>query len=215
MLKHRAKNSSCSNALQLNDCLAKTYKTSSGESRAGRRVLNHCQIVGEVARELIARMPEWLRNDLFPAGSELIAACHDIGKVSPTFQERIYRGTKGYKWNSKPELEEFIDPDMENHPVTGWGGHAGVSQAAANALLRNQAYAKDIRKYVPLILGQHHGSSPKLSRSAEADEFGGEAWQQRRVELLTELKCLLNCDFPNIKSPEHARVLAGLPVAAR
>lgn len=203
-----------SNALQLKDCLAKTYKTAGGEKRAGRRVLNHCQIVGEVAKELIKRMPPWLREELFPAGSELIAACHDIGKVSPTFQERIYRGTQGYKWNSKPELEKFTDPDRENNPIEGWGGHAGVSQAAANALLRNQAYGKDIRKYVPLILGQHHGSSPKLSRNAEADEFGGEAWQQRREELFTELKCLLNCDFPRIKSPERARVMAGLTSVA-
>ena len=94
MLKPQAKIISCSNALQLNDCLAKTYKTSSGEKRAGRQVLNHCQIVGEVARVLIDRMPQWLRDDLFPAGSELIAASHDLGKVSPTFQEKIY-GTDG------------------------------------------------------------------------------------------------------------------------
>lgn len=214
MFRARAKSNANSNALLLNECLAKTYKAVSGEKLAGRQVLSHCQIVGEVALKLIARMPEWLRNDLFPEGSELIAACHDIGKVSPTFQERIYRGTKGYQWNSKPELEKFTDPDMENHPVTGWGGHAGVSQAAASALLRNKAYDKNTRKYVPLILGQHHGSSPKLSRSAEADEFGGEAWQQRREELLTELKLLLNCDFPSIKSPEYARVLAGLTSVA-
>ena len=214
MSGHQVKSNSYPNALQLNDCLAKTYKTDFGEKLAGRQVLNHCQIVGEVARELIARMPGWLRDDLFSAGSELIAACHDIGKVSPTFQERIYRGTEGYKRNSKPELEKFTDPDRENNSITGWGGHAGVSQAAANAILRNQAYPKDILKYVPVILGQHHGSSPKLSRSAEADEFGGEAWQQRREELLTELKCLLGCDFPRIKSPEHARVLAGLTSVA-
>lgn len=111
-------------------------------------------------------MPEWLRNDLFSAGSELIAACHDIGKVSPTFQEKIYRATKSttnYQNNSLPELKN-ADPEQEKQ----WGGHAGVSQAAANAILRNQVYAKDIRKYVPLILGQHHGSSPKLSRSASS-----------------------------------------------
>lgn len=212
MSGHCVKNNSSSNALQLNDCLAKTYETGFGEKRAGRHVLNHCQIVGEVARELIARMPGWLRDDLFSTGSELIAACHDLGKVSPTFQEKIYRGTKSttnYQNNSLPELKN-ADPEQEKQ----WGGHAGVSQAAANAILRKKDYDKDIRKYVPVILGQHHGSSPKLSRSAEADEFGGEAWQQRREELLTELKRLLDCDFPNIKGPEHARVLAGLTSVA-
>ncbi len=210
MFNTKMKSNSNNTALNLEECLAKTYKTLEGEKRSGRQVLNHCQIVGEVARELLQRIPDMLKADLFPNGSELIAAAHDIGKVSPTFQEKIYRGTgKSYQWNSKPGLEK-INPDIEKQ----WGGHAGVSQAAANAFLRKQAYAKDIRQYVPLILGQHHGSSPKLSRSAEADEFGGEAWQQRREELLTELKCLLNCDFPSIKSPEHARVLAGLTSVA-
>ena len=111
MLVPRVKGNNCSNALQLDDCLAKTYKNSSGEKRAGRHILNHTHIVGVMARKLIDRMPQWLREDLFPLGSELIAACHDIGKVSPTFQEKIYRGTEGYKWNSKPELIN-INPDI-------------------------------------------------------------------------------------------------------
>jgi CRISPR-associated endonuclease/helicase Cas3 len=144
VLGPRAKNNSCSNALQLNDCLAKTYKTSSGEKRAGRRVLNHCQIVGEVARELLNRLPDWLVSELFPKGSELIAGSHDIGKVCPTFQEKIYRGTEDYRHNSKPGLERF-NPDTEKK----WGGHAGVSQATAQHL--------KLGKYIPEILGQHHG----------------------------------------------------------
>jgi CRISPR-associated endonuclease/helicase Cas3 len=181
-------------ALPLEECLAKTY----GEKQTGRQVLNHCQIVGEVACELINRMPEWLCNDLFPKGSELIAACHDIGKVSPTFQEKIYRGTQGYKWNSKPELKN-INPDIEKN----WGGHAGVSQAAADALA--------VGNFIPEILGQHHGSSPTVSNLATDAVFGGAAWQQRREELVTKLKNdLLKCDFPTVKNPEHARLLAGL-----
>lgn len=192
-------------ALLLEDCLAKTYS----DKQAGRNVLNHCQIVGEVARELISRMPEWLRNDLFPAGSELVAACHDIGKVSPSFQEKIYRGTSNYQKNSKPELKK-AEPDKEKN----WGGHAGVSQAAANAFLRRHKYPKDNIQNIPKILGQHHGSSPNLSQSAEHYDFGGALWQQRREELIAQLKTILECDFPSIKSPEQARVLAGLTSVA-
>jgi CRISPR-associated endonuclease/helicase Cas3 len=36
--------------------------------------------VGEVARAMIARMPDWLRLGLFPPGSELIAVAHDAAK---------------------------------------------------------------------------------------------------------------------------------------
>lgn len=201
MLRRHTKSNSCPIALQLNECLAKTYKTSSGEKRAGRRVLNHCQIVGEVARELLNRLPNWLVSELFPKGSELIAGSHDIGKVSPTFQEKIYRGTDGYYHNSKPGLEKF-NPDTEKQ----WGGHAGVSQATAQHL--------KLGKYIPEILGQHHGYSPNVINLATDEPFGGPAWQQRREELVTELKAALQTEFPAVTSDLQARVLAGFTTVA-
>jgi len=186
-------------ALLLDDCLAKTY----AQKQPGRKILNHCHIVGEVAKALLGRMPNWLSAELFPPGSELIAACHDLGKVSPTFQEKIYRGTSGYQWNSKVGLEKFTDPDIENHPLAGWGGHAGVSQATTEAL--------NVGRYIPEILGQHHGYSPNLgTRKADDAHFGGKAWQARRSELLDGLKHLLNCDFPIVSNDLQAKALAGL-----
>lgn len=196
MIGRRVKSNTCSNALQLNDCLAKTYKTISGEKLAGRQVLNHCHIVGEVARELLKRMPDWLTAELFPKGSELIAASHDIGKVSPTFQEKLYRGTDGYRNNTKPGLEKF-HPESERQ----WGGHAGVSQAAAQYL--------KLGKYIPEILGQHHGYSPNVTNLATDEVFGGSAWQQRREELVIGLKSALQTEFPVVTDELQARVLAG------
>ncbi len=70
--------------LPLEECLAKTYQLNSGR-KPGVSVLTHCLIVGYVARELIRRMPGWLRTSLFPDGSALIAAAHDVGKISPSF----------------------------------------------------------------------------------------------------------------------------------
>jgi CRISPR-associated endonuclease/helicase Cas3 len=150
-------------ALVLDDCLAKTY----AQKQPGRKILNHCHIVGEVAKALLGRMPNWLSAELFPPGSELVAACHDLGKVSPTFQEKIYRGTEHYQNNAKPELSA-ANPETEKL----WGGHAGVSQATAEAL--------NVGRYIPEILGQHHGYSPNVVHKAEDAVFGGKAWQARR-----------------------------------
>ena len=150
MLKPNRKPDNQTNALPLNACLAKTYKAITGEYLAGRHVLNHIHIVGEVAKELLNRMPPWLVAELFPTGSELIAAAHDIGKISPTFQEKLYRGTYGYVRNSKAGLEK-VNPDIERQ----WGGHAGVSQITAQYL--------ELGKYIPEILGQHHGYSPNIN----------------------------------------------------
>ncbi len=69
-------------------CPAKSYLTTTGEVYEGRSVFNHCQIVGEVACEIIQRMPSPIRKTLFPPGASLVAASHDIGKVSPTLLQQ-------------------------------------------------------------------------------------------------------------------------------
>lgn len=190
--------SGLSNAFELSDCLAKTYRAPDDRSYPGRTVLNHCEIVGSVARELILRMPNWLKDIFFPDGSELVAAAHDIGKVSPTFQEKIYRGTSDYSPNSKFGLEN-INPELEKN----WGGHAGVSQVTAQDL--------KCGKYIPEVLGQHHGYSPPIAGKLSLDEiFGGNAWHARRVELVSDLKKSLNSNWPQVESALHARVLSGL-----
>ncbi|MDD5755492.1 MAG: CRISPR-associated endonuclease Cas3'', partial [Methylococcales bacterium] len=187
------KESITNNALPLSECLAKTYGEKENKQK-GRDVLTHCQIVGEVARELLKRMPDWLREALFPEGSILIAACHDVGKVCPTFQKMLYDAVK-----------EFISElkNIDSKKEKDWGGHAYVSFVTAKKLKLN--------KFIRKILGQHHGSLPtKSNYSADSEAFGGEPWQQRREELIEELKKCLDCDFPEVENQEQSLVLAGL-----
>lgn len=187
-----------SSPLSLNQCLAKSRKTDRNLVLPGRLVLSHCQIVGEVARAIIQRLPNWLRISLFPDGSELIAAAHDIGKVSPTFQKKIYTALSQKDETVLSVLREF-NADAEKL----WGGHGGVSQAEADA--------QNVGKYIPEILGQHHGYSPNLTvYSATMDVFGGKSWQIRRIELLAQLKKNLSADFPIVNDTIQARVLSGL-----
>ena len=181
-----------SQALLITQCLAKTYRDNQ-QHYAGRNVVNHCHIVGEVARALIGRMPNWLKQDLFPDGSELVAACHDLGKVSPTFQKKIHDALN----QSIPELAD-VNASLEKN----WGGHAGVSLLTANAMA--------VGKFIPDIVGQHHGYLPKVNGLANDAVYGGNAWQTQRELLVFELKKLLNCDFPIIHSQEQALIIAGL-----
>ena len=147
---------------------------------------------------MIARMPIWLRTALFPDGAELIAAAHDIGKVSPTFQNKIYRALSQRNEEILSALKAH-DPDTEK----SWGGHAGVSQITTDAL--------SVDKHIPEILGQHHGFSPTLTTyQASSEVFGGDAWNKQRSMLLSQLKQALACDFLVVKTHLQARVLAGL-----
>lgn len=185
--------------IPLNQCLAKSFKKFDGNVLPGRLVLNHCQIVGEVARAMISRMPEWLRTELFPEGSELIAAAHDIGKASPTFQKKIYSALSVRNEQVLSSLQEF---NAESEKL--WGGHGGVSQATLDTLKSGP--------YIAEILGQHHGFSPNLVLyTACSAVFGSQPWQDQRLELLAQLKeCLGIENFPVVSSGLQARVLAGL-----
>ncbi len=185
--------------IPLNQCLAKSLKCADGTVLPGRLVFNHCQIVGEVARAMISRMPDWLRTELFPDGSELIAAAHDIGKVSPTFQKKIYSALSIKNELVLLQLKEF-NADTEKE----WGGHAGVSQSTAHSQKPGSFIAK--------ILGQHHGLSPNLSKyNADSAVFGAQSWHDQRLELLEQLRENLGVEnFPAVKTGLQARVLAGL-----
>ena len=181
---------------------AKTYRTSLVERKIGRTVFNHCQIVGEVAKELISRSGIMLSDLLFPAGSELVAASHDVGKVCPTFQKKILQNSDSYLQDDYPMLER-INPVLER----SWGGHAGVSQLTLEAAA--------VGEYIPEIGGQHHGYSPQVGiYSADAEIFGGSQWQQERMLLLSKLQEYFQVDWPQVGSLEQARLLAGLTSVA-
>ena len=184
-----------SQPLNLQDCLAKTSREN-GRTIPGLDVETHCQIVGLVAAELIRRMPAQMRELLFPPGAELIAASHDIGKVNPLFQEKIRRSLSNYRRNTCMGLEN-ANPEWECF-------HSAVSQAALAG----------VKKYIPEIVGQHHGDSPVDLPLPEDEVTGGPAWQKKRVELVNRLKNFFDCDWPTVESDLHACVLSGLTTVA-
>lgn len=181
------------------DCPAKTWLDDRGNTVQGRSVPEHCHIVGEVARRLIANYPASVQS-LFPEHAAFAAACHDIGKVSPYFFEKLRRHfTAGAE--ALPRID--VNPCLERQ----WGGHAGVSQAAAKAL--------GAPKWVPEVLGQHHGFSPSLAgRMADSEVFGGSGWQEQRSALVEDLKRRLDMDWPKLQSQAQVRLVAGLTSVA-
>lgn len=189
----RARQEKSTQVISYKDCPAKTYETREGVTQLGRSVFNHCQIVGEVASELIRRSPA---QHLFPKGSAFTAATHDIGKVSPAFFSKLHKAC------GLPVLAG-VNPDLEKE----WGGHAGVSQVAAHAL--------QAPEYIPEILGQHHGFAPNVSGKRALDQqFGGEHWQRERENLVDALRNALGEDWPELENYATARLLAGLTSVA-
>jgi HD domain len=97
---------------QIDQCWAKTDQTT---GRPALTVRDHCIIVGAVAKEISDRLPSHLKN-CFASGLPIIAALHDIGKLSPRFQLKIrplwdFKGSKGitrYEPNHAKVSQAFL-----------------------------------------------------------------------------------------------------------
>lgn len=181
-------------ALPLERCLAKTRKTATG-IELGATVEEHALLTGLVARELIGTFPAECALHWFPKGSCLTASAHDDGKITPTFQKKLYASLTNEVM--PPELAD-ADPDL-----TKGRGHDAAGEVAVRALAPS--------RYVSQIVGVHHGRRPNtIGLTAEGELLGGPAWQARRAELCESLKAALDEDWPVVRDALHAKVLAGL-----
>ncbi len=172
--------------------LAKTMILADGRIQKGITVFTHCKIVGMVARELLSRIPVWLLFSLFPPGSELVAAVHDVGKISPGFQEKIYRALGLILGLVSPDLDRSI------------GGHAAVSQAAL----------MEKGDYIAGIAGRHHGASCTAIGFPSDDIYGGPDWQMQRELLVSALEKFFKVTWPVIGNDHQADLLSGLTTVA-
>ena len=93
--------------------IAKTYQVD-GKTYAGRSVLEHCIIVGEVCKALLELLPPALKK-YFHKDTPFLAALHDIGKVSPTFQKKISNSIDNH-----PLKDELINVNSDIEKKLGW-----------------------------------------------------------------------------------------------
>lgn len=192
MYRSRSQGCTLPKAISYLKCPAKTYTTNDGIVSEGHNVYEHCKIVGEVAKELLSRLPSDFVQSLFPKEAPLIAAAHDVGKVSPCFVDKIRKAC------AKEPISSF-DPNLD----AKLGGHSAVSQVTIKEL--------SPCPITPDIVGQHHGFSPAVGTKKASDEiFGGLDWQKERKLLTEELKRHFGMEWPLVSDLATARVLAGL-----
>ncbi|MBF0376314.1 MAG: CRISPR-associated helicase Cas3' [Desulfamplus sp.] len=195
------------------DFLAKTIRLPNNQVSKGVDVYTHCKVVGLVAKELIKRMPLWLRQKHFTQGSELVAAVHDIGKISPGFQKKIYRGiVKSVDIESTQSFIKSLDfvPDNFDKEV---GYHFTVSKIALDGIIPLDIRGRD---FICEIAGRHHGRSISSSGQPNGSNYGGEIWQEARAKVISQLQHYFSVDWSDIAitSDFQADILSGLTTVA-
>ncbi|MBQ3033281.1 MAG: CRISPR-associated helicase Cas3', partial [Deferribacterales bacterium] len=189
--------------------IAKTYQVD-GKTYAGRSVLEHCIIVGEVCKALLELLPPALKK-YFHKDTPFLAALHDIGKVSPTFQKKISNSIDNH-----PLKDELINvnSDIEKN----WGGHAGVGEITLEYIIDEYLQNRREYKYLPLIAGLHHGShSRKECRSTTSSNskvLGGKHWNNLRINHFDSLKDYFKCNIEPLNDELIATITIGLTIVS-
>ena len=185
------------NVLPYEECWAKTTK----DGKPGISVRDHCLNVGCVAEALLALLPPQLHN-LIPPGAATLAALHDIGKISPGFQQKCT------PWLMKYDLARTAEKQNWKLRETN---HGKVTAFALWEHFR-AVWGNDQWQRVAHCVSAHHGSLfGKLFAKPPKNDPTDWASPARR-QLFTELEQLLG-ELPRRPSelPESALwCLAGL-----
>ncbi len=188
-------------------CPAKTWHLD-GMVVLGRSVYEHCSIVGSIASELISQFPQSFQS-LFPKGSSLLAACHDVGKVSPTFYARLCLASQSNLEEAKKLCDEMrfeFESSKLFNKESQWGGHPATGFLSIRELTKDDSIA--------WVVGAHHGRFPcqaaTLSASALAPSLGGDSWRKERENLIHRLEKDFKVSFPSNLSLYGRLLLAGL-----
>ena len=176
--------------------VSKTVNLMNGEILPGIDVETHCKITGFVAEELINNMKSIFQENVFPENCALLAACHDIGKISPSFQKMIHKTFEDV--SIYPELKD------ENAQFAGRKEnqfHAAVTQSVFESILGRK------NKNLQLIEGMHHGFKPAVPKIEADDE-----WKKLRHNLLKILTDYFNdgkYEFPDLSDWNIASMAGG------
>ena len=148
-------------------CLAKSLFGS-----AGCNIYTHLYAACMMFRMLRQIWQGTRKGDFFFPAAEWCAAFHDIGKMSPAFQDKLYRAIH------LADQLPWSDPIQELP-----GGHARLSAIVLESYFQG--------KHVDLVrmAGGHHGSFYELKAgdNLRQIDLGGPSWQEMREKLLREL----------------------------
>ncbi|MFO0906316.1 MAG: CRISPR-associated helicase Cas3' [Pirellulales bacterium] len=155
------------------------WAKSTSDDEPGISVFDHMLNVGFVARCLAEATPELLRRlQIDTADASALAALHDLGKISPGFQQKLpaWLRANGLTDTSRQFMWER---DLESD-------HGQVTHAAVQEFLVRNGTSRSSAKHISAVLGGHHGRlKPPNDRGfrpakAISEKHSGIEWDRER-----------------------------------
>ncbi|MCS7238436.1 MAG: CRISPR-associated helicase Cas3' [Thermoguttaceae bacterium] len=178
--------------LSLDHCFAK--QSPDGQPRVP--IEEHLCLVGNVAQKLLARMPTPLRR-LWPEGVVTLAAVHDVGKISPGFQRKIWPADQ-----LKKVCPELVTQDGFSDD------HSEIGESALRDYFRRhsgpEAWATTI--------GLHHGGYRK-PLPHNSGVYGGPQWAELRLQTIDRMVERFG-PLPQTPPPDSFTAVTGLVCVA-
>lgn len=149
-----------------------------------------------VSEPVRRQISEWLGLDQDAAGRLVAfwAGLHDLGKASPIFQDHP-RMNDGLRKRIKRELQAV---GFEFRTFSGFSRHEIISTWALDkqGLLKSEMGSEPrFARRIAAAVGGHHGDLPRAGALDPAllppDHRGNAMWESARLELLRELKRLI------------------------
>jgi CRISPR-associated endonuclease/helicase Cas3 len=144
------------------------------EGEPGISVRDHCLNAGCVAETLLAAMPKRVLA-LLPAGTVMLAALHDVGKITLGFQVKCPR------WLQGDGLPKFSSGEA----ALSVSDHALVSQVFLQKLL-----GPATTHLWAVAVGSHHGRPKGRNARLNSPEAVTEWAEENRLHLMEELRAV-------------------------
>jgi len=192
---------------QLDLSAIKFWAKTTADGLPGISVLHHMMNVGLVAKNLIKHYPSLLKRfNMNAREAALIAALHDIGKISQGFQ------SKCAKWLEQTGMKDICTAQVwQNFKIP----HEKVSQFTVQNLLRQGGMNTQSAIYWAVAPGSHHGYLHRPGERGLQETAGMEndEWEQERQRVARQLIETLAGVLPKTeisRESTHLWWLAGL-----